>query len=94
MDMTLTGQTINSYAYDGMLKELRKHFKPVRPHKNPAEMLLQHDKATHKFEDSGSHHKIWVDGVNPSTLQPQSSTFRSPLVSSRQGCYMQHKVSD
>jgi hypothetical protein len=31
---------------------------------------------THKFEDWGIHNKIWFDFVTPSTLQPQSSTFR------------------
>jgi hypothetical protein len=40
--MMLTGEA-NCYTYDRVLKELSKHFKPVWPHKNPAEMLLQHD---------------------------------------------------
>jgi hypothetical protein len=28
-------------------------------------------KVAHEFEDSGSHHKIWLDSVTPSTLQPR-----------------------
>jgi hypothetical protein len=56
--MMLTGETIYSYTYDEVLKELRKRFKLVWLDKNPAEMLLQHGKATHKFEDSESHQNL------------------------------------
>jgi len=35
--------------------------------------------AVHKFEDSGTHHKILLDSVTPSTLWPQSSTLIGAL---------------
>ena len=51
-------------------------------------------KCAHKYEDSGSHHKIWFDSVTPSTLQPWSSTLRFPSVWSTKGCNPQYKVWD
>jgi hypothetical protein len=39
------GTTINSEAYINTLNKLKKNFRRVRPGKNPAEMLLQHDNA-------------------------------------------------
>ena len=32
-------------------------------------------KAAQKYEDSGSHHKIWLDRCTPTTPQPLSSTL-------------------
>jgi histone-lysine N-methyltransferase SETMAR len=37
------GQTINSNLYIQTLKNLQKYLRRVRPHKNVAEILLQHD---------------------------------------------------
>jgi hypothetical protein len=51
-------------------------------------------KATHKFEDSGTHQKILLDSVTPSTLQPRSSTLRFPPIWSREGCNLPYKVWD
>jgi hypothetical protein len=64
-------ETVNSDAYIRTVTELWKRFKRVRLHKNPTEILLQHDNTRpHKSEDSGNHHNIWLDSVTPSTLQP------------------------
>jgi hypothetical protein len=38
-------ETINADTYVSMLTEFTKHFKWVWPHKNPTEILLQHDNA-------------------------------------------------
>jgi histone-lysine N-methyltransferase SETMAR len=43
VDVMLRGETINSHTYVRMLTELGKHFKQVRPYKNPTEILFQHD---------------------------------------------------
>jgi histone-lysine N-methyltransferase SETMAR len=45
VDMIPRGATINSEAYINTLKKNKKRFRRVRPGKNPAEMLLQHDNA-------------------------------------------------
>lgn len=54
-----------------MLTELRKHFmmSSVSQESNRNLASSWQCKAAHKFEDSGSHHKILLHGVNPSTLQ-------------------------
>jgi histone-lysine N-methyltransferase SETMAR len=39
------GATSNSEAYINTLNKLKKRFRRVRPGKNPAEILLQHDNA-------------------------------------------------
>jgi histone-lysine N-methyltransferase SETMAR len=43
VDMMSGGATINSEAYINTLNKLKKRFRRVRPGKDPAEMLLQHD---------------------------------------------------
>jgi hypothetical protein len=54
----------------GCWQEIRKWFKPVHPHLNPAEILPHHHRARpHKFEHCRSHQRIWLDSVIPSTLQ-------------------------
>jgi histone-lysine N-methyltransferase SETMAR len=45
VDVMPRGATINSEAYINTLNKLKKCFQRVRPGKNPAEMLLQHDNA-------------------------------------------------
>jgi hypothetical protein len=45
VDVMPRGATINSEAYINTLNKLKKCFWQVRPGKNPAEMLLQHDNA-------------------------------------------------
>jgi histone-lysine N-methyltransferase SETMAR len=45
VDVMPRGATINSEAYINTLNKLKKCFRRVRPDKNPAEMLLQHDNA-------------------------------------------------
>jgi hypothetical protein len=42
LDMS-DGQTIHSDLYIQILKTLQKRFRRVRPHRNVAEILLQHD---------------------------------------------------
>jgi hypothetical protein len=56
------GRGDNSSAYIRTLKEPRKRFKWVWPHKDPTEILPSawKCKAAHKFEDSGNHDKIWT----------------------------------
>jgi len=49
-------------------------------------------KAAYKCEDPGSHYKICLDSITPSTLQPQSCTFRLPPIWSPEGCTMHYKV--
>jgi len=51
-------------------------------------------KAAHKFEESGTHHKILLDSVTPSTLQPWSSILRFPPIWSPEGCNLLYKVWD
>jgi hypothetical protein len=43
VDIMPHGQTLNSDLYIQALKNLQKHLRRVRPHKNVAEILLQHD---------------------------------------------------
>jgi histone-lysine N-methyltransferase SETMAR len=45
VDVMPKGVTINLEAYINTLNKLKKRFRRVRPGKNPAEMLLQHDNA-------------------------------------------------
>jgi hypothetical protein len=45
VDVILRGMTINSKTYIKSVTELRKPFKQAQPHKNPTEILLQHDNA-------------------------------------------------
>jgi histone-lysine N-methyltransferase SETMAR len=45
VDIMPRGQTINSDLYIQTLKNLQKRLRRVRPHKNVAEILLQHDNA-------------------------------------------------
>ena len=45
VDIMPHGQTINSDLYIQTLKKLQKRFRRVRPHKDVAEILLQHDNA-------------------------------------------------
>jgi len=45
VDVIPRGKTINSKTYINTVTELRKPFKQVQPHKNPTEILLQHDSA-------------------------------------------------
>ena len=58
--------------------------------------LLQHDsaKAAYKCEDLGSHYKICLGGITPSTLQPRPSTFRFPPMWNPEGCILQYEVWD
>ena len=49
---------------------------------------------THKSEDYGSHHKIWLDSVTPSILQPWSSSPKFPPIQRPEECSMWHKVWD
>jgi len=37
-------------------------------------------------EDPEHHHRIWLDSVTPTTLQPRSSTLRFPPIWSPEGC--------
>jgi len=50
-----------------------------------------HCKPAYKSGNSGSHHKIWLDSVTPSTLQPQSSNFWFPPIWSPDGCNPRYK---
>lgn len=45
VDVMPRGETINSQAYIKTLKKLNQRFRRVRPHKNPADLLLLHDNA-------------------------------------------------
>jgi hypothetical protein len=45
VDVMPIGATINSEAYISTLNKLKKRFQRVRPGKNPAELLFQHDNA-------------------------------------------------
>jgi Transposase. len=45
VDKMPRGEIINSDAYIRTLTELSKLFRHVQPHKNPVEILLQHDGA-------------------------------------------------
>jgi histone-lysine N-methyltransferase SETMAR len=45
VDVMPRGATTDSEAYINTLNKLKKRFQRVRPGKNPAEMLLQHDNA-------------------------------------------------
>jgi hypothetical protein len=45
VNAVLIGETVNCDAYIRTLTEYRKHFKQVQFHKNPTEILLQHDSA-------------------------------------------------
>jgi hypothetical protein len=45
VDIMPRGQTINSDLYTKTLKNFQKRLRRVRPHKNIAEILLQHDNA-------------------------------------------------
>jgi hypothetical protein len=37
-------------------------------------IFLQTVEATHKFEDLGSHHRIWLNSIAPSTPQPYQAS--------------------
>jgi hypothetical protein len=54
------------------------------------------DNITHKFEDSGSYNKIWLDIATPSTLQPRLCTFRLPPLQSPKNAVhgLQFKTDD
>jgi len=49
-------------------------------------------KAAYKCEDPGSHYEICLESITPSSLQPQSSTFRFPPILSPDGCTLHYKV--
>lgn len=51
-------------------------------------------KVAHEFEDSGSHHKIWLDSVTSSILQPRYSILRFPPIWSPEECSPQYEVRD
>jgi len=51
-------------------------------------------KTTHKSEDSGSHHKIWLDSVIPSILQPWSSSLKFPPIERPEECSTWYEVWD
>jgi Transposase. len=44
-DAMLNGETFNCDVYNRTFSEFRKRFRQVRFHKNPMEILLQHDSA-------------------------------------------------
>jgi len=53
-----------------MLARIQEVIQTVHPHLNPAEILPQHHSVRpHEFEHSGSHQRIWLDSVIPSTLR-------------------------
>jgi hypothetical protein len=61
---------IQLWHTSGCWEEIRKWFRWVHPHLNPAEILPQHHRARPlKFECSGSRQRILLDSVIPSTLQ-------------------------
>ena len=53
--------------------------------------LAWHCKAAYKSGNLGSHHKIWLDSVTPSTLQPRSSNSWFPPIWSPDGCNPRYK---
>lgn len=74
VDVMPKGATINLEAYISTLNKLKKRFRRVRPGKNPAEILLQHDSAhPHKSAYRKKHHQ---NRAALATLQPRSVTVR------------------
>ena len=60
----------STLAYIRMLARIQEVIQTVHPHLNPAEILPQHHSVRpHEFEHSGSHQRIWLDSVIPSTLR-------------------------
>jgi hypothetical protein len=75
------GETVNSNTYIRMVTDLRKH-----SHKSNRNLVSACQyRAAHEFED-GSHHKMCLNIVTPSTLQSQSSILRFPCIWSPEGC--------
>jgi histone-lysine N-methyltransferase SETMAR len=69
VDIMPRGQVINSDMYIQTLKNLQKRLRRVRPYKNVAEILIQHDNARpHTSLKTGSIHKTRIDCPSPPTL--------------------------
>jgi histone-lysine N-methyltransferase SETMAR len=92
-DIMPRGQTINSDLYIQTLKKLQKRLRRVRPHKNVAEILLQHDNARpHTSLKTGSNHKTRMDCSPYPPYSPDHAPLDFHLFWSPQKCRPWEKV--
>jgi hypothetical protein len=94
-NVVIGGETVSSNAYISALKKLMEAFQTISPHKNPAELLLQHDSArphaSYKTWNAIMYCSWTVLHHSPcsSDLTP-SAFFRAP--NSPEGGYPLHEV--